>query len=243
MPIFLITDFGSTDIYVGQVKAVLAQQAPGTTVIDLLHEAPVFNAKASAHLLAALARRLPSGSITVAVVDPGVGSERDAVAVNVDGRWFIGPDNGLLSVVAARGSHVTAWRITWQPDELAPSFHGRDLFAPVAAAMARNEFPAGKAVKAESLNVDLGCDDLEEIIYIDHYGNAMTGLRAEVVAKTTAIVVNNVRFKHARVFSAVPPGESFWYENSLGLIEIAANGTDAARKFNFAVGQPVGYTA
>src|SRR5215510_10038563 len=100
--IFLFTDFGSADIYVGQVKAVLAERAPRVPVIDLLHDAPPFNIRAGAHLLAALSTRIPRGSVTMAVVDPGVGGRREAVAVLADGRWFVGPDNGLLSVLAAR---------------------------------------------------------------------------------------------------------------------------------------------
>src|SRR5688500_12480417 len=100
--IFLFTDFGVTDVYVGQVKAVLQQRAPRTPVIDLLHDAPPFNVKAGAHLLAALAARVPKGGIVISVVDPGVGGPREAVAVLADGRWFVGPDNGLISVVAER---------------------------------------------------------------------------------------------------------------------------------------------
>src|SRR5262249_45495979 len=102
MTIFLFTDFGSTDIYAGQVKSVLQQHAPGVAVIDLLHDAPDFNVRASAHLLAALAPRIPAGSTVLAVVDPGVGSARAAVAMRGNGSWFVGPDNGLLSVWAAR---------------------------------------------------------------------------------------------------------------------------------------------
>src|SRR5512140_3370099 len=98
MSIFLFTDFGAADIYVGQVKAVLQQRASTVPVIDLLHDAPAFNVQASAHLLAALSLQLPPGSVALAVVDPGVGGVRDAVALLADGNWFIGPDNGLLSV-------------------------------------------------------------------------------------------------------------------------------------------------
>ena len=100
--ILLFTDFGADDIYVAQVKAVLAQQ-PGTPILDLLHRVPNFNARAGAHLLAALQERFPAGSVFLAVIDPGVGSERDAVVVEADDKWYVGPDNGLLSVVAARG--------------------------------------------------------------------------------------------------------------------------------------------
>ena len=167
MSIFLFTDFGAADIYVGQVKAVLARHAPNIPLIDLLHEAPAFDAKASAHLLAALSAQIPAGSVTLAIVDPGVGGARDAVALSADGRWFIGPDNGLLSVLAARAAACAYWRITWQPENLSASFHGRDLFAPIAAAIADGEFPAGKAAAVPGLTVELGATDLGEIIYID----------------------------------------------------------------------------
>ncbi|MGH9575968.1 MAG: SAM hydrolase/SAM-dependent halogenase family protein, partial [Terriglobales bacterium] len=100
--IFLFTDFGAAGIYVGQVKAVLQERSPKVPVIDLLHDAPAFNVKAGAHLLAAFAVRLPKDSVTLAVVDPGVGGPRQPVAVAADGRWFVGPDNGLISVAAAR---------------------------------------------------------------------------------------------------------------------------------------------
>jgi S-adenosylmethionine hydrolase len=243
MGIFLFTDFGAADLYVGQVKAVLARDAPGVAVIDLLHEAPAFNVRAGAHLLAALAAQLPAGSVTLAVVDPGVGGARDAVAVDIDGRWFVGPDNGLVSVLAARAAKATVWRITWQPDNLAPSFHGRDLFAPITAALARGEFPAGKAVPADHLQVEFGATDLGEIIYIDHYGNAFTGLRAQSLSRETRVVAGGASLAYARVFSALPPGETFWYANSLGLVEIAGNGCSAAVKLGLAVGQPAAYSA
>jgi S-adenosylmethionine hydrolase len=243
MSIFLFTDFGAADIYVGQVKAVFAQHAPGIAAIDLLHDAPAFNVKAGAHLLAALAVRLPAGSVTMAVVDPGVGSARHAVVINADQRWLLGPDNGLLSVAAARATGCAYWRITLQPEALSASFHGRDLFAPLAAAIARGEFPAGKAVPVDGLAVDWGATDLGEIIYIDHYGNALTGLRAQTLPRDTRIVAGGRWLDYARVFSEVPEGEIFWYANSLGLVEIAGNGCSAAHKLDLAVGQPVGIAA
>lgn len=239
MSLFLFTDFGAADIYVGQVKAVLQQQAGGVPVIDLSHEAPAFNVRAGAHLLAALAGQLPPDSVTLAVVDPGVGSARDAVALNADGRWFTGPDNGLLSVVAARAGTRACWRITWRPGLLSASFHGRDLFAPVAAAITRGEFPAGKAESLAGLGVDFGADDVREIIYIDHYGNACTGLRARGLARDARLVVNGHRIEYERVFSAAAAGAIFWYENSLGLVEIAVNSANAAARLGLRIGQPV----
>jgi S-adenosylmethionine hydrolase len=236
--IFLFTDFGAADIYVGQVKAVLNEHAPKEAVIDLLHDVPAFNVEASARLLAALTARLQTGSVTLAVVDPGVGGPRRPVAVRADGRWFVGPDNGLVSVVAARAMRSEAWTIGWRPAHLSASFHGRDLFAPVAAMLARGNRRAAKLSKA-ALAVRFGADDLAEVIYVDHFGNLVTGLRASVVPPGCKLRVNGRGLSYARVFSEVGEGELFWYENSLGLVEIAAHAGSAAAALAGRVGQPV----
>lgn len=237
--IFLFTDFGAGDIYAGQVRAVLHQHAPGTQVVDLLHAAPAFNVRAGSHLLAALAARLPAGSVTVAVVDPGVGGARRPVALLADDRWLVAPDNGLLSVVAARAQRASAFPIGWRPEHLSASFHGRDLFAPVAAMLARGERGGAKLGETIALAGETGGDDLAEVIYVDHYGNAMTGLRAGGLPRGGQLVVDGRRIGHARVFSDRPKGEIFWYENSLGLAEIAANSASAAEKLGLGIGHPV----
>ena len=224
--IFMFTDFGAADIYVGQVKAVLQAHAPKVPVIDLLHDAPAFDVKAGAHLLAALAARLPKGSVALAVVDPGVGGRREPVAVLADGRWFVGPDNGLISVAAARAKKTEVFSIGWRPKALSASFHGRDLFAPVAAMLARGDRKTAKLKKA-ALAVSFGPDDLAEVIYVDHFGSLVTGLRAAAVPQGRKLVINGRGIPHARVFAEVKPGEVFWYENSLGLVEIAANSASA----------------
>ena len=184
MAILLFTDFGSGDIYVGQVKAVLERLAPGIVVIDLLHDAPAFNVRASAHLLAALSERFAEGSVFLTVVDPGVGGARGAVVVQADDRFYVGPDNGLLSVVAARARKSDCRRVLWRPPQLSASFHGRDLFAPVAAKLAaQGGLPDGWLAHGGGLKLEFGGGDLPEIIYIDHYGNAHTGLRARGMAR------------------------------------------------------------
>ena len=239
--IFLFTDFGAADIYVGQVKAVLLAHAPKVPVIDLLHDAPQFNVKAGAHLFAALAVRLPRDSITMAVVDPGVGGPREPVAVLADGRWFVGPDNGLISVAAARAMKRGVYSIGWRPKQLSASFHGRDLFAPVAAMLAQGDRKTPK-LKKVALAVNFGADDLPEVIYVDHFGNLVTGLRAGAVPQGPKLVIDGRGIPHARVFSGVRQGKVFWYENSLGLAEIAANSASAAGKLGFTIGTPVGFT-
>lgn len=239
MAVFLFTDFGSADLYVGQVKSALHERAPGVAVIDLLHEAPAFNVRASAHLLAALIDRLPSESVIVAVVDPGVGGSRIPVAMHADGRWYVAPDNGLLSVIAARAEVARIFPITWRPATLSASFHGRDLFAPFAGMLATGAITAGQMKVQTELDVRFGGDDLPEVIYIDHFGNAMTGLRAGRVKRGQHLLAGEHGLRYARVFSDVTPGEACWYENSIGLIEIAANGTSAAAILGLKLGQTV----
>lgn len=236
--IFLFTDFGAADIYVGQVKAVLAGSAPRMPVIDLLHDAPVFNVKAGAHLLAALLTRVPPGAVTLAVVDPGVGGAREAVAVRADGRWLVGPDNGLLSVAAARARKAEVYVVGWRPRELSASFHGRDLFAPVAGLLARGERRRVR-LKKSRLTVNFGPDDLAEVIYVDHFGNLVTGLRANGHPRERAVPAGGRQIPYARIFSEVAKGQLFWYENSLGLVELAASAASAQRILGISIGAPL----
>lgn len=235
----LFTDYGWSDPYVGQVKAVLAEHAPGVPTIDLLHGVPDFNAHAGAHLLDALWRGMPQGAVFLCVVDPGVGGPRQAVVVEAAGRWFIGPDNGLLSVVAARASECRYWRIDWRPESLSSTFHGRDIYAPIAAAVAAGKFPEDKLIEIDSLEVAFTGDDLPRILYIDHFGNAWTGIRASLMREGNALEVKGQRLGQRRTFSDAAKGEAFWYENSSGLVEIAANRASAAQLLGLKVGDLV----
>ncbi|MBI5750651.1 MAG: SAM-dependent chlorinase/fluorinase [Hydrogenophilales bacterium] len=237
--IVLFTDFGADDIYVGQVKAVLTQTAPAASAIDLLHSAPNFDIESSAHLLAALYLRFSPGSVFIAVVDPGVGGARDAVVMVADGYWFVGPDNGLLSVVAARAQAARLWRITWRPERLSPSFHGRDLFAPIAAWIAAGLFPADKLAESSALQVQSNGADSQRVIYIDHYGNCMTGMRAAGLGSDAMLQVAGRELRRASTFSEAMPDEAFWHENSVGLVEIAVNQGSAAHSLGLQVGSVI----
>ncbi len=238
--IVLFTDFGADDIYLAQVKAVLVQQMPsGMPIHDLLHRVPNFDARAGAHLLAALQAWFPAGSVFLAVIDPGVGSARDPVVLQADGKWYVGPDNGLLSVVAARAAKAHTWRIIWRPQSQSASFHARDLFAPVAAWIAAGNLAKDTLEETPGLNAQLGADDVAEVIYIDHYGNVLTGLRASNVSRGAKIEVGGHQLAYARVFTEAPAGGAFWYENSIGLVEIAVNGGSAAELMGMRVGGTV----
>jgi len=235
--LYLFTDFGWSGPYVGEMKAVLAREAPVARLIDLMHDAPAFNPVASAYLLAALSRRFVAGDICLGVVDPGVGDEtRRVLIVEADGVYFVGPDNGLFALLAQRAGQVRCHEVSWRPQILSASFHGRDVFAPVAASL-----QSGRSIDAHSIPVDslIGFDypdQLAEVIYVDHYGNAVTGLRADHYPGQAGLSFNGHRYPHAETFSKVAPGEIFWYGNSMGLIEIAVNQGSACELLALSVG-------
>src|SRR5262249_7951953 len=174
--ICLFTDFGLHGPYAGQMRAVLLEQAPAAAVIDLFADAPLANPKAPAYLLAAYAPWLPAGTVFLAVVDPGVGGARPAVIVEADRRWYVGPGNGLFELVLRRAAKAQRWDITFAPPRITATFHGRDLFAPVAAMLARGDAPCGVVRSDDADRRSDWPDDLAEIVYIDHFGNALTGL-------------------------------------------------------------------
>lgn len=237
--IVLFTDFGLAGPYVGQMKAVLHRKAPNVPIVDLISDVPPFDSQSASYLLAAYAYEFPPGSVFLAVIDPGVGSARRAALVEADGRWFVGPDNGLFNTVARRAKSLT-WRdITWRPARLSASFHGRDLFAPVAAAIALGELPPAEE---QALSTRVKADwpeDLARVIYVDAFGNALTGLRATGLAREAIVEVKGRRLARARTFADVPRGEGFWYENSSGLVEVAVNQGRADRELGIEVGDPV----
>jgi S-adenosyl-L-methionine hydrolase (adenosine-forming) len=237
--IALFTDFGLHGPYTGQMKAVIHRIAPGTPVIDLFADAPVGNLKASAYLLAAYAAWFPAGTVFLCVVDPGVGGTRPAIIIEADGRWYVGPGNGLFELVMRRAGKMRRWDIDWKPERLSASFHGRDLFAPVAAMLARGEPPPGRTPEDGADRQAGWPDDLGEIVYVDHYGNAMTGLRARVLPSNVRLVVGGQVLERARTFSDRPRGAAFWYENSNGLAEIAVNQGRADRDLGLSIGVAV----
>lgn len=240
----IFTDFGLHGPYVGQMRGVLARDAPGVAVVDLMHDAPARDPFRSTYLLAALAAEMGSDSVCVAVVDPGVGGDRPPVIVSADGKRFVGPGNGLFEVVQRRAARAKAWTIDWRPDKLSASFHGRDLFAPVAAMLARDEWPDCSPL-AEGWRNDprrpgaSWPDDLTEAIYIDSFGNVMTGLRAAGLSERATVEVAGKLFSRAHTFGDVAESQGFWYENALGLVEIAVNSGSAARQYGIDAGAPV----
>lgn len=236
--ILLFTDFGADGPYLGQMEAVLRQYAPCTEIINLVSNAPTGDPCRSAYLLAALCRYFPVGCVFLCVVDPGVGGDRLPVVLYADGRWFVGPDNGLFNTVAQH-SLSAAWRIIeWRPENLSASFHGRDLFAPIAARISAGDFAwtsrdyAGPELSAWQA-------DLAEIVYFDHYGNAITGMRYVPELGGLSISLNGQCIAQAKTFCSVPKGAVFWYCNSIGLVEIAVNQGRADQSLGLELGMEV----
>lgn len=237
--IVLFTDFGLDGPYTGQMKAVLHQMAPGIPIIDLFADAPTGDPKPSAYLLAAYAVWFAAGTVFLCVVDPGVGGSRPAIILEADGRWYVGPGNGLFELVQRRAGKTRSWDIDWKPERLSASFHGRDLFAPVAAMLARGEPPPGTPHNDDAERQAGWPDDLGEIVYIDHFGNAMSGLRVAQLPGAARLLVTGRILERANTFSDRQPGTAFWYENSNGLAEIAVNQRRADRELGLSIGVPV----
>jgi len=239
--ILTFTDFGRGGPYLGQMRLSVARHAPGVPVVDLISDVTPFNPRAAAYLLASLSSEIPPGSVLLGVVDPDVGTEsRQPVVMRAADRWYVGPGNGLFSVVAQQYPPTQVWQITWRPSRLSDSFHGRDLFAPVAAMLARGDEVPGEPADAASVGPLDWPDDLAEVIYLDDFGNAMTGMRASTLKPDQPLDVRGHRLSPARTFGEVAPGEGFWYANSCGLAEIAVNQGDAREQYGLRVGDSVG---
>ena len=237
--IVLFTDFGLAGPYTGQVKAALAREAPGVPVIDLFADAPAFDPQLSAYLLAAYAHEFPAGTVFVCVVDPGVGTARRPLWVQADGRTFVGPDNGLFELVRRRAVDFKAAAIDWTPPRLSATFHGRDLFAPVAARLALGRVPLSTPLSGDGIARPDWPDDLPRIVYVDVYGNAMTGMRAGTLPESALLIANGYEVRHGRTFADASEGEAFWYANSSGLVEIAVNRGRADQALELELGMPV----
>jgi len=227
--ITLTTDFGTADGYVGAMKGVIARLAADAVVVDLAHDVPRHDVAHGAWVLATSTREFPRGTIHVAVVDPGVGGARADVVVEAGGHLYVGPDNGLFAYVAADATAVHA--ITSPAFRLpapAPTFHGRDVFAPSAAALARG-LPPAMAGPATCLAGALpwpprAGGDVGAVVHLDVYGNLVTNL----TGPARAVTVAGRAVPAIRTYEDLAPGGLGCYLGSAGTLEIAAREASAA---------------
>jgi S-adenosylmethionine hydrolase len=254
MPIItLLTDFGSQDYFVGAMKGAILSINSGATIVDITHDIPPQDIRAAAFNLLAVHRDFPAGTIHVAVVDPGVGSARRGIVLNCAGQFFVGPDNGLFSWICEREQNFQAVHLTHEKffrGQVSDTFHGRDVFAPVAAALsnevALDEFgPAvHDLIQLESLEpkrVDGGAIEAT-IIHIDRFGNCVTNLTREHFADGAKLLVNGREVTSFRRFFAdnsADQTELCCLFGSAGFLEIAVQDSSAEKILGARRGDPV----
>lgn len=239
--ILLYTDFGPGGPYIGQMHLALAKA--GVPVIELASDAPMLRPRHAGVLLNALWSQVPEGALVVGVVDPGVGGDRDSLLARVDGRWVLGPDNGLFGAILRNASEVRCWRPSWEGAVASWSFHGRDRYAPAAVALVQGEAAVfGEAFGVgEALGVNVE-PELAEVVYFDHYANAMTGIAAAPYqGRGLRLRCGGRDLPEYRTFCEVAEGEAFWYCNSIGLVEIAVNGGRAGDVLGLGIGTPAAF--
>lgn len=259
MLITLLTDFGTTDYFVGAMKGAVLSVNTKANIVDITHEIPAHDIEVGAFTVLAAYQTFPPRTIHVAVVDPGVGSLRRPILVVSENYYFVGPDNGLFSYVYEREANCRVFHLTnkhYFRQPVSASFHGRDVFAPVAGALSKGIEPdaLGQQItnyeKLSPLVASQGSDDGEiaaRIIHIDRFGNCITNLtRAdlseEMIAKGACLEINGQEIKSFRQFFAETgeeSGELFGIWGSAGFLEIAAFRASAARLLDAGRGQLV----
>ncbi len=245
--ITMLTDFGHRDAYVGIMKSVMHKICPDCRTIDLCHDVPAQNVLSGAFILSTTIPFLPSNSIVLAVVDPGVGTPRRAIAVETEDFVLIGPDNGLFTMVLERTPPVRAFELSnpeFQLPRVSSTFHGRDIFSPAAAHVAAGvdissfgpkidlkslvRFPEiGPIIKERSVEC--------RVVHIDHFGNCITNLSRDAMERMerepTHVKIGNEIAPFHVTFGDVKEGEAVCYFNSSDYLEVGIRNRDAAAQF------------
>jgi len=260
MPVLtLLSDFGLKDPYVAEMKAVILSLCPQARLVDISHDIEKFNVRMGAFVLASAASYFPKGAIHVAVVDPGVGTKRRAILVEARRAFFVGPDNGLLMLAAEKMGIKHVYNVTnrrFMLSRVSHTFHGRDIFASVAAHLANGYKPSDfgseikdyivpKFVKPRLTKKAL----LGEVLHIDDFGNTVTNISRAELEKTGIREGAMLRFrlrdkeivklKFCSTYGEVPVGKSLALIGSHDFLEISTNKGSASKKFGVRVGDAV----
>jgi S-adenosylmethionine hydrolase len=254
--ITLLTDFGNSDYFVGAMKGVILSISPEATIVDITHEIPPQDIETGAFNLLSCYRDFPPETTHVAVVDPGVGSDRRAIIVKCAGHFFVGPDNGLFSWICEREKDWTATQITNKKffrQPVSNTFHGRDVFAPVAAALSMGHGPkefgpvVTDIVQLPSLEPAWVNENTVEgrIIHIDRFGNCVTNFSRQILASAGVAASWRMMLKDREIgafrdfFADATSNEIFAITGSAGFIEICVRNGSAAKLLNVQRGQSV----
>ncbi len=250
--IALITDFGTEDGYAGAVKGRILQENAALTVVDISHDIEPFNVRQAAFCLANAFPSFPAGTIFVVVVDPGVGTARNGLVIEAGDYRFIGPDNGVFSFVQPPPNRIQKIDVKRLPWPVSATFHGRDVFAPLAAKMAcQSELPDCFTPVADFLRLfeirRWGREDslLLEVAHIDHFGNVVlnlhqSGVRFPLTAGKAMLLVNDLPItKFVDTFGDAGKGELIFGWDSSGFLQIAETRGNASRTLSLKIGDKV----
>jgi S-adenosylmethionine hydrolase len=251
--ITLLTDFGEIDSYVGVMKGAIAQINSDILVVDLTHQIPPQNLTAAQFNLTSAYSYFPPHTVHIVVVDPGVGSKRRAIAVQLDDGFLVGPDNGVFSALLAQHLIIAVVELNnskyWRASQPSATFHGRDIFAPAGAYLA-------SGISLNDLGSPLTLDDLVtlppphwqstpsgatgQMQYIDHFGNIVTSIPGDVVHHHSwSLIIGSTLLPGKVTYSDVQPGEALALVGSHGWIEIAINNGNAQGRFQFSWSVPI----
>lgn len=254
--ITLTTDFGVQDHYVASMKGVILSVNPAMPVVDITHEIPPFSILSGAYAISQAAPCFSPNTVHIVVVDPGVGTARRPILVEAGGQIFIGPDNGVFTLVAAADENSKCFEITRRDlmrPEVSATFHGRDIFAPVGAAVACGKVLAADVgpeivdwVKLDGLGVEElnGTSWQGRVLNIDRFGNVITNFRSSAFTflrseQFELTVGGQPITTYGTTFGEIPQGETFVYPGSSGYLEIGVNQGNAALSLQSASGQSV----
>lgn len=251
--IALLTDFGVADPYVGQMKGVFARKAPGVPVVDISHDVAPYNVAQAAFFLAASYAHFPKDTVFLSVVDPGVGTSRKIVCLELGDRLFVAPDNGLLSLALklAWAVEVRVFDVSVAldaPKNVAQTFHGRDVFAPLTAWLSLGGKP-------EELGREMGADELvcqdwsqpivtegsvqAHVLHIDRFGNCVLNVEAGSMGTPSSVRMtapSGGELAYVTTYGDMPEGGPGLLEGSQGFLEIAVNQRSAAKRFGLSMG-------
>jgi S-adenosyl-L-methionine hydrolase (adenosine-forming) len=244
--ITLLTDFGTSDSYVAEMKGVLLSGASQAVLVDVSHSVPPGDVRSAAYILGRTWHRFPRGSVHLVIVDPGVGSTRSALALATQGHWFVGPDNGVFTPMLHDAAVEAV--VLPVPESASATFHGRDLFAPAAAALAQGAglsqlgqplagFPERLAYTPPHAE---GKSLVGEVVYIDRFGSLITNLTADMVPSAAQVEVEDLDLGSLKqTFTDAGIGGLLAYIGSGGAVEIAARNGSAAKRLGVGIGARV----
>ena len=253
--ITLTTDFGLQDAYVGSMKGVILSIHPQVRIVDITHELPAHRVLPAAYLLREACPRFPPGTVHVAVVDPGVGGQRTPLLLKIDDRFYVGPDNGIFGLLVVDLPLQGAWRLERREHFLHPlsnTFHGRDVFAPVAAHLAAGMPPdAFGPAASDPSSLSLPAYHEEpgtlsgQVVWIDRFGNCITNLTERIVsrwARGASFTIHAASKKITEIsttYESTSEGEALALINSMGYLEVACNQARADHALGLREGDPV----